>query len=123
MTDRPIRLPNADHPISIAPASGRVAVRVGEVVIADSAAALTLCEARYPPVHYIPRGDVDMAQLEPSAHHTYCPYKGEASYFSVPLLGEKAANAVWSYEAPHDAMKAIEGYLAFYADRFSIEVV
>ena len=122
MTDRPIKLPNADHPITIAPAAGRVVVSIGEVVIADSAAALTLCEARYPPVHYIPRRDVDMARLDPSAHRTYCPYKGDASYFSVPLLGDNAADAVWSYEAPHDAVKPIKGYLAFYADRFSIEV-
>lgn len=123
MTERPTKLPNADHPITIAPAVGRVVVRAGDVIIADSPAALTLCEARYPPVHYIPRGDVDMARLEPSAHHSWCPYKGEASYFSVPLLGEKAANAVWSYETPHDAVKAIEGYLAFYADRFGIDLV
>lgn len=123
MNDRPIKLPDAEHPITIAPASGRVVVRAGGVVVADSVAALTLREARYTPVHYIPRGDVEMARLEPSAHRTYCPYKGEASYFSVKLLGEKAANAVWSYETPHDAMKAIQGYLAFYADRFGIEVV
>ena len=123
MTDRPIKLPSAEHPITIAPTVGRVVVRAGDVVIADSAAALTLSEARYPPVHYIPREDVEMARLEPSAHRTYCPYKGEASYFSVPLLGATAANAVWSYEAPYDAVGAIAGYLAFYADRFSIVVV
>ncbi|MEO3472454.1 DUF427 domain-containing protein [Roseomonas sp. CAU 1739] len=122
MTDRSIRRPDANHPITIAPAAGRVVVRAGEVVIADSAAALTLCEAGYPPVQYVPRHDVDMARLEAGVRRSYCPYKGEASYFSVPLLGGKAANAVWSYEAPHDAVKAIEGYLAFYADRFRIEV-
>ena len=122
MTDRPIKLPNAEHPITIAPTVGRVVVRAGDVVIADSTAALTLSEARYPPVHYIPRGDVEMARLAPSAHRTYCPYKGEASYFSVPLLGATAANAVWSYEVPYDAVGVIAGYLAFYADRFSIVV-
>jgi uncharacterized protein (DUF427 family) len=85
--------------------------------IADTRAALTLKEAAYPPVQYIPRKDVDMTQLQRTAHQTYCPYKGECAYYSIPAGGERSANAVWSYEAPHAAASAIREYLAFYPDR------
>jgi uncharacterized protein (DUF427 family) len=111
--DKPVRLPGPDHPIAIAPAKGRVVVKAGGRVIADSRRALTLQEASYPAVRYIPRADADMSLLTRTDHSTYCPYKGEASYYSVP----GAANAVWSYETPHVAMAQIEGYLAFYPDR------
>lgn len=117
MTERPVRQPGPDHPITIVPAGVRVTVMSGGKIIADSNHALVLDEAHYPSVYYIPRQDADMALLEPSAHRSYCPYKGEASYFSVPAGGEKATNAVWSYEAPHAVVKAIAGYLAFYTDR------
>jgi uncharacterized protein (DUF427 family) len=95
----------------------RVVVTVGEQVIADSRAALTLREASYPPVQYFPREDVDMAALTRSDHTTYCPYKGEASYFSIPAGGDRSFNAVWTYETPFEAMAQIKEYVAFYPDR------
>jgi uncharacterized protein (DUF427 family) len=117
MTDKPIRIPGPDHPITIDANPARVVVRVAGRVIADTRNALSLREASYPPVHYIPRADVDMAQLEPTDHSTYCPYKGDASYFSIPAGGARSVNAVWSYEHPHDAVAAIREHLAFYLDR------
>ncbi|MDQ0143146.1 DUF427 domain-containing protein [Cupriavidus necator] len=124
MPGKPVRIPGPDHPIVITPTPGRVVVRVAGRVVADSTAALTLQEAGYAPVQYIPRADVDMAQLAPSDHATYCPYKGDCSYFSIPAGGERSRNAVWSYEAPYAAVAAIGAHLAFYPDRVdSIEVV
>ena len=124
MTDRPKLIPGPDHPISIEPADKRVVVKVADRVIADTRDALTLREASYPPVFYIPPGDADMALLQRSAHHSYCPYKGEASYFSIPVGGVRSVDAIWSYEAPYDAVAQIKDHLAFYPDRVdSIEVL
>jgi uncharacterized protein (DUF427 family) len=117
MTDKPMRIPGPDHPISIEANLSRVVVTVGGQVIADSRAALTLREASYPPVLYFPREDVDMAALTRSGHTTYCPYKGEASYFSIPAGGDRSLNAVWTYETPFEAMAQIKKYVAFYPDR------
>src|SRR5207344_859998 len=89
--------------------------------VAETHAALVLREANYPPVQYIPREDTDMLLLHRSDHTTYCPYKGEASYFSIPSLGEPGKNAVWTYEAPYDAVIAIKDRLAFYPDRVRVE--
>ena len=86
-------------------------------VIADTRHALTLREASYPAVHYIPRKDVDMTQLERTDHSTYCPYKGDCAYYSIPVGGERAQNAVWTYEAPYEAVAEIKDHLAFYRDR------
>lgn len=118
MSSQPIRIPRPDHPITIEPNPGRVVVKRGERIIADSRHALTLREAHYPPVHYIPREDADMSLLTPSTHITYCPYKGKASYLSTDGL----SNSVWSYEHPYDAVAEIAGHLAFYPDRFTISV-
>ena len=93
-------------------------VRVEGRVIADTKTALRLAEASYPSAFYIPRTDADMTALTPSDHHTYCPYKGECSYFSIP--GERGMNAVWSYEAPYPAVAAIKDHLAFCPDRVEI---
>jgi uncharacterized protein (DUF427 family) len=114
---RPVKEPGPDHPITIARNARRVRVSFAGKVIADSTRALTLNEAGYRPVHYIPRADSDMSALEASAHRTYCPYKGDASYFTINAGGRSAANAVWSYEQPFPAMDAIKDYLAFYARR------
>src|SRR3984893_2148114 len=99
---------------------GRNAVRVVSVacrVVADTRNALTLREAVYPPVQYIPGEDVDFSQLERTDHATYCPYKGDCSYYSVPAGGKKSVNAVWSYEDPFPAVEQIRGHVAFYSDR------
>jgi len=117
MADKPMKIPGPDHPISIDANPSRVRVTVGGKVIADTRHALTLREAAYPAVQYIPRRDVDMAALRRSEHTTYCPYKGEASYYSIPSGGDRSLNAVWSYENPFAAMAQIKDHLAFYPDR------
>lgn len=121
-TARPVLTPGADHPIDIAAHPGRVVVRLGDRVVADTRHALLLREAGYPPVAYIPRADVDMAPLAPSAHASYCPYKGDAAYFDLTPLGPAGKNAVWTYSEPYAAVEAIAGHLAFYPDRVSITV-
>lgn len=117
MSSRPARLPGPDHPISIAAEAGRVVVKVGGHAVADSRAVLTLREADYPPIFYIPRSDVDMSLLQRTKHVTYCPYKGKASYFSIAAGGDRATNAVWSYEDPYEAVREIKEHVAFYPDR------
>ncbi len=111
------KIPGPDHPITIEPTRGRVQVTVAGRVIADSLDALTLREAAYPAVQYIPRKDVDMAGLERTVHASYCPYKGDAAYYSIPAGGERSANAIWTYEQPYDAVAAIKDHVAFYPDR------
>ena len=116
-TAKPTKVPGPDHPITIERNGNRVVVSVAGCVVADTRAALTLREAHYPAVQYIPRGDVVMSLLARTDHATYCPYKGDCAYFSIPLGGERASNAVWSYEAPYAAVAVIKDHLAFYADR------
>ncbi len=112
-----VKIPGPDHPITIEANPARVVVSVAGHVIADTRNALTLREASYPAVQYIPRADVDMTQLTRTAHATYCPYKGESAYYSLPGGAERAANAVWTYEAPYAAVAGIKDHLAFYPDR------
>jgi len=117
MNDKPVKIPGPDHPIILTANPKRVVVRLGGKVIADTRSALLLREANYPGVNYIPREDADMSLLERTDHATYCPYKGDCSYFSIPLGGERSRNAVWSYESPYGAVARIRHYLAFYPDR------
>jgi uncharacterized protein (DUF427 family) len=112
-----MKTPDASHPISIGPAGHRVRILHGGRVIADSRRALALKEAAYPVVHYIPREDVDMTALSRTDHATHCPYKGDAAYYSITIDGRTSQNAIWSYEAPFDAARAISGHLAFYPQR------
>jgi uncharacterized protein (DUF427 family) len=114
---KPIKLPGPDHPISIEHNSSRVVVSVGGRVVADTREALTLYEAHYPAVQYIPRKDVDMSLLVRTDRSTYCPYKGDASYFSIPAGGDRSIDAAWSYEMPYAAVAGIKDHLAFYPDR------
>lgn len=122
MTERRIPSPYATHPITINPCSSMVIVKQGSLLIARTNGALTLMEASYPPVQYIPRRDVDMSLLERSHYTTYCPYKGKANYYSISGIGELGMNSVWTYEAPFEAAGNIAGYLAFYPDRLCIEI-
>lgn len=112
-----MKLPGSDHPITIEPNPARVTVSVAGRIVADTRRALTLREASYRPVQYIPRKDVDMTLLEPSEHRTYCPYKGDCTYYSIPLGGQRSMNAVWIYEAPYEAVAAIKDHVAFYPHR------
>ncbi len=119
-----MKLPGPDHPITITTNPDRVRVTLGGAVIADSARAVRLQEAAYPPVFYIPREDANMALLTRTTLSTHCPYKGDASYYTIQAGGRTAKDAVWSYETPFPAMAEIAGYLAFYPNRVdSIEEV
>ncbi|GAB3713070.1 DUF427 domain-containing protein [Amycolatopsis oliviviridis] len=117
MPDKKVLKPSASHPITVAPNKARVVVTVGGKVVADSANALTLQEANYPPAQYIPRADVDFDVLERTEHSTYCPFKGDASYYSIRTGDGVAENAVWTYEAPHDAVAEIKDHVAFYPSK------
>ncbi|WP_042298043.1 DUF427 domain-containing protein [Paraburkholderia bannensis] len=120
--DKAVKFPGPDHPITIERHPSRIVVKAGGKVIADTREALTLREARYPAVFYIPRKDVDMTLLQRTDHATYCPYKGDCAYFSIPSAGEPGINAVWTYERPYAAVAPIREHLAFYPDRIdSIE--
>lgn len=124
MDTRTVKIPGPDHPITIEPAHTRVVVKAGGRVIADTRRALTLREASYPAVFYVPREDADMALLSRTEHTSWCPYKGQASYYSITPGGERAANAIWTYETPHAAVAAIKDHLAFYPERVdSIETL
>ncbi len=124
MTDKAIKIPGPDHPITIEPNPGRVVVRVAGRVVADTTDALVLKEASYPAVQYIPRKDADMSLLARSDHTTYCPYKGDCSYYSITVGGARSVNAVWTYEDAYPAVAAIKGHLAFYPDRVdALEIV
>jgi uncharacterized protein (DUF427 family) len=112
-----MRLPGPDHPISIEPNPARVTVSIAGRIVADTRSALTLREASYGPVQYIPRKDVDMTLLERTDHRTYCPYKGDCAYYSIPVGAERSMNAVWTYEAPYAAVAAIKDHVAFYPNR------
>jgi uncharacterized protein (DUF427 family) len=117
------KIPGPDHPITVQPSLDRVTVKFAGQTIAESTRALTLREAKYPPVQYIPKSDVRMDLLTPTQHHTHCPYKGDASYFTVKVGDRTAENAIWCYETPFDAVAEIAGHLAFYPDRVdSIDV-
>jgi uncharacterized protein (DUF427 family) len=116
-------IPGPDHPIKIEPSSDHVVVKAGDVVVADSSNVLTLHEGKgnYAPVYYVPLADVDSELLESSDTTTYCPYKGEASYYSVRTGDNVIKDAIWFYDEPYDAVAAIAGHVAFYPDRVQIE--
>ncbi len=118
-TERPVKQPGPDHPITIEPNPARVLVKVGERVLADTTGALTLREADYPPVQYVPLTDVDRELLSATDHETYCPFKGEASYYTI-TAGENGENAVWEYREPFAPVAEIKGHVAFYTNRVEL---
>ena len=118
-----MKLPGPDHPITITANTKRVRVTAGGVVIAETTRALTLKEARYPAVQYVPREDTHMELLTRTARTTHCPYKGDANYFSINANGKSIENSIWTYETPFPAMTEISGHLAFYPDKVKIEEV
>ena len=117
------RTPGPDHPITITPCDQRVRVLIGDTVIAETTRALALQEAQYPEVLYIPREDADAKLLQLSDRVTYCPYKGDASYFTIKANGVALENAIWSYQTPYPAMEQIKGHLAFYPDKVTIQLL
>jgi uncharacterized protein (DUF427 family) len=112
-----VKVPGPDHPITIERNANHIVVTVAGRVVADTQDALTLREASYPAVQYVPRKDVDMALLERTDYFTYCPYKGDCAYYSIPASGERSINAVWTYEEPYAEVAAIKDHVAFYPNR------
>lgn len=120
---RDVKIPDATHPITVKPTGSRVTVRVGGVTVAESDSALSLAEATYPVVQYIPLADVDQSLLRRTDSQTYCPYKGEASYYSLQTPdGTTETDLIWTYEHPYDAVAEIAGHVAFYANRAEVTV-
>jgi uncharacterized protein (DUF427 family) len=120
--DRQHLTPGPDHPITIEASGGHVVVRSGERIVADTRSALTLREASYPPVQYIPLADVDQEVLRHSGTTSYCPYKGDASYFTIATVDGEVPDAIWTYQQPYPAVDAIAGHVAFYPDRAQISL-
>jgi uncharacterized protein (DUF427 family) len=116
-----MKLPGPDHPIAITANPKRIRVTAGGVVVAETTHALTLKEASYPAVQYIPRADAVMSLLKRTERVTHCPYKGDAHYFSINAGGTAIENSIWTYETPFPAMAEISGHLAFYPDKVKIE--
>lgn len=120
---RDVKIPDATHPITVKPTGSHVTVRVGGVTVAESDSALSLAEASYPVVQYIPLADVDQSLLRPSDSHSYCPFKGEASYYSLQTPdGRTETDLIWTYEQPYEAVAEIAGHVAFYANRAEVAV-
>jgi uncharacterized protein (DUF427 family) len=119
---RPVLQPSAKHPITSEPAEGRVVVRIGDRVVADSRHALTLQESTYPAVQYIPIADVDASVLRRTDTSSYCPFKGDASYYSVETPDGTVDDVIWTYEKPYRAVSEIAGHVAFYSDRAEVTV-
>ncbi|GLW34198.1 DUF427 domain-containing protein [Actinoplanes regularis] len=117
MSDKPRKQPGPDHPITITATGQRVVVTVAGRVVADTQNALSLREATYPAVQYVPLADVDRSLLERSGTRSYCPYKGDAGYYSITVDGERTVDAVWEYQEPYDAVAQIKDHVAFYPDR------
>lgn len=109
----------ASH-ITIAPISGPVSVSVGGTSLGQSQRALELKEGSYPAVVYVPREDIDMSKLVRTERASTCPWKGEASYYTIRAATGPLDNAVWSYETPKAGVEEIAGHLAFYTDRVTV---
>ena len=117
MAEKPVLQPGPDHPITITPNPAHIVVTVAGKVVADTRRALTLQESTYPAVQYIPIEDVERSLIEHTGTATYCPFKGDASYYSIPAGGAKSVDAIWVYEQPYDAVAEIKDHVAFYPDR------
>ena len=120
---RTVKIPDATHPITIRPTGSHVTVRLGGRLVAETDSALSLAEASYPVVQYIPLGDVDQSLLERTTTQSYCPYKGDASYYTVQTAdGLTEADVIWTYEHPYPSVAEIAGHVAFYPNRAEITV-
>lgn len=117
---REIKTPGPDHPITVEKNPERVVVRVGDQVVADTTAALALRESNYPATQYIPLADVDPAFLKETDTSTYCPYKGDASYYTLVTADGEVKDAIWTYREPYPAVAEIAGHVAFYPDKVRI---
>ena len=109
--------PGHAHAITIEKNPNRITVTFNGTVLADTQSALVLKEGPLPPANYIPREDVQMSYLQRTDHSTHCPFKGDASYFSVSVNGKTEENAVWTYEAPIDSVAQIKDFVVFYPEK------
>lgn len=119
---RTVLIPDATHPITITPTGKHVTVRLGGTVVAETDNALSLAEASYPVAQYVPLDDVDQSLLERTTTQTYCPYKGDASYYTVNTPDGTETDVIWTYEHPYPSVAEIAGHVAFYPDRTEITV-
>jgi uncharacterized protein (DUF427 family) len=120
---RTVKIPDATHPITITPTGSRVTVSIGGTVVATTDSALSLAESTYPVAQYVPLADVDQSLLERTTTQTYCPYKGDASYYTVNTPdGGTETDVIWTYEHPYPSVADIAGHVAFYPDRAKITV-
>jgi uncharacterized protein (DUF427 family) len=117
-----MKIPGPDHPITITPTAAKVVVRIGDRVIAETTDSVTLQEADYPAVQYLPLDAVDPAVLRRTDTQTYCPFKGDASYYSLALVDGDVTDAIWTYETPYPAVQEIAGRIAFYPNKVEISV-
>jgi uncharacterized protein (DUF427 family) len=117
---REMKTPGPDHPITVEKNPARVIVRVGDQVVADTTAALALRESNYPATQYIPLADVNAEFLKETETSTYCPYKGDASYYTLVTAAGEATDAIWTYRTPYPAVAEIAGHVAFYPDKVTI---
>jgi uncharacterized protein (DUF427 family) len=117
---REMKTPGPDHPITVEKNPARVTVRVGDQVVADTTAALVLQEADYPPAQYIPLADVDAAAIKATDTSTYCPYKGDASYYTLVTKDGELTDAIWTYRTPYPAVAEIADHVAFYPNKVEI---
>jgi uncharacterized protein (DUF427 family) len=122
MTDRPVLVPTAAHPITVTPTGRHVVVRSNGAVVAETDAALTLQESNYPAVQYIPLSDVAAEWLRPSDTETYCPFKGDAAHYHLDVDGVTVDDAIWTYRNPYPAVAAIAGHVAFYPDKADVTI-
>lgn len=123
MNNRPVLTPTAEYPITVTPTGRHVTVRIGGEVIADTDDALTLQEANHAAVQYIPLAAVRRELLTRTATTSYCPFKGDAAYYTVTTAaGQTVTDAIWTYEQPFPAVAAIAGHVAFYPDKAEISV-
>ena len=108
------------HELKWEPAGRRVTAELAGTVVAASDDAFVLHEGRLPPVFYFPLQDINAEVLERTDHSSHCPFKGDASYWSVVVDGTRAENALWAYENPIENAPYLKGYGAFYTDRVTI---
>jgi uncharacterized protein (DUF427 family) len=120
---RTVKIPDATHPITISPTGSHVTVRLSGTVVAETDRALSLAEASYEVVQYIPLEDVDQSLLDRTTTQTYCPYKGDASYYTVHTPGgHTEPDVVWTYDHPYPSVAEIAGHVAFYGNRAEVTV-
>lgn len=117
-----MKIPGPDHPITIEPFAGDVTISFGDKIVAQSGQALALNESTYPAVYYLPRTDVEMAYFDETDRVTHCPYKGDATHFTIRADREVAENAAWSYQSPYPPVSDIAGHIVFYADKVTVAV-